>query len=331
MRVSYLAACVAIGTAILTDCAGGNFGAPNTRPQSPGINRPVAVKANLPKKGVYVSEFYGGVFGYPASNKKNGPSQCTISETSTGAFYLNGIAVDGKGNFIEPDGAQQEVNIFSGPRMCGSPVGSISDPYGQPADASSNDAIDGPIAVANIYGTDGNSGSVSVCTLQGGCSINLTNANMTYVYAVAMAPNGDCWAASRTSTSNATLTYFAGCSGSGTAATGYENSTHGGLDIDSKGNLVAIDSSGATTGQIYVYKGCNPACKMIGGPYVLHGNALYGHLNRKSTEFYAADYANDQIDVYSYSATKGLKYLYEFNNGLGNGPIGVAVNPRSKE
>jgi hypothetical protein len=274
--------------------------------------------------GIYASQFYASIInGYPHKNTANGPPTCSLS-----ASYPNGIAVDGKGNLIDPDGGTRSVIVYAGPGMCGSEIGSISDPYGQPADASSANAATGEIAVGNIFDTSG-AGSISICSISAGCTANLTNSNMYEVAGVAMANNGDCWASATNSLGTATLTYFAGCTGSGEAATGWENTYYGGLDIDASGNLVAID---AFTPALRVYSGCNPACTVVGGPFPLENDSVFGHLNKQSMTFAAGDYANGQIDVYYYSPTS-LTYWYSFNNGLdvSDDVEGAAYNPRSRQ
>ncbi len=98
--------------------------------------------------------------------------------------------------------------------------------------------------------------------------------------------------------------------------------------IDSKGNTVPLS---APTYAVYVYSGCRPACKRIGGPYSLEGQAIYGHLNANSTAFAVADYRLEQIDVYKYTP-RALIYEYSFNNGLFESSIkGVTYNRRSEE
>ena len=77
-----------------------------------------------------------------------------------------------------------------------------------------------------------------------------------------------------------------------------------------------------------VYKGCDPKCTLLGGPFALSGNTIFGHLNERSTEFVGADYQYGEIDVYKYAPTR-LTYLYSFNNGLdaGDDVEGAAFNP----
>jgi hypothetical protein len=276
--------------------------------------------------GIYVSEFYNStMWAYPNKNTGNNGPTCSITPVS----YINDLATDQVGNLIEPDGGSREVNIFTGPGTCGSLMGTISDGYGQPADAASANAATGKIAVGNIFDNSGEPGSISVCTLSGGCTSNLTNANMYELAGVAMANNGDCWGSAINSGGTATLTYFAGCAGGGVAATGFMNSSYGGLDIDNKGNLVAMDLAGE---HIWVYSGCNPACTVVGGPFSAHGESVFGHLNKQSMAYAAGDFANGEVDVYTYNPTD-VAYRYSFNNGLSASldVEGVAYNPASKQ
>ncbi len=60
------------------------------------------------------------------------------------------------------------------------------------------------------------------------------------------------------------------------------NTYYGGLDIDKNGNIVAIS---AFDSNVYVYSGCNPACTLVGGPFPMHGEAVFGHLNKQSMTF----------------------------------------------
>lgn len=285
----------------------------------------IAPNATRKKGGIYASQFSSALInGYPLSNRHNKPPTCTL-----GASYPNSIAVDRRGDLIDPDGGTHTVIVYKGPGMCGADIGSFADPYGQPSDAASANAKTGEIVVANIFGDSGAPGSLSLCTLAGGCTINLTNANMFEVAGVALAKNGDCWADATNSGGTASLTYFKKCTGAGQAATGFLNAYYGGLDIDKNGDIVAIDSFAA---QLWIYKGCNPGCIKVGGPFPLQGDTIYGHLNQASTAFVAADYVNGEIDVYKYRRT-GLIYQYSFNNGLSSADTieGAAYNPASKE
>ena len=144
-----------------------------------------------PTSGIYVSVFYGdNVLGYSAANRLNKMPLCSVS----GVSNVNGIAVDGKGDLLVPNGGSEYLTVYKGPTMCGKQIGLIADSYGQPADAAANDATSGPIVIANIRDDEGyKNGSISVCTRQGGCTVNLTNDSMYEAGGVAISNNGDCW------------------------------------------------------------------------------------------------------------------------------------------
>jgi hypothetical protein len=274
------------------------------------------------RAGLYVSQFYGSsIYGFKGSGK--GSAICTID----GVSYVNDIASDSKGDVIDPDGGSRSIIVFH-PR-CGSVLGTVRDPYGQPADAVSANATTGTIAIANIFGAGGSDGSLSLCSLKNGCTKNLTNPNMHEVVGVAMSKAGDCWASAVDAAGTANLTYFKGCAGSGKTTTGFINPSYGGLDIDAGGNIVSVS---AYSSQLYVYSGCRPRCKLIGGPFSMQGTSVYGHLNKASQAFAAADYQHGQIDLYSYSPT-AITYEGSFNTGLTPSlqVDGVTYAPRSEQ
>jgi hypothetical protein len=289
------------------------------------------------KKGIYVSQYVNSVV-YGFSNKKKsektkGPI-CQAPWKMSGPVY---VAVDGKGNLLEVDSAAlYPTNIGQGPDMCGSLAATIQDRQGYADAVASRDALNGIVAIANQwdYSNYGLApGSISVCTVAAGCTANLTNSAMYRLAGVAIDRNGNCWASALNGPSgSATLTYFQGCSGSGQQTSGYQNSGYGGLDIDKQGNIVAMSYAFNYTTTLYVYSGCNPACKLVGGPFNLLGISTAGHLNAASTKFVVADSQYGQVDIYSYSPTK-VTYKYSFNDGLNQQDVvgGVAVNPASSE
>ena len=282
---------------------------------------------DIAKRGIYASGTNSTVInGYKSRNKSNKPPFCT---TPFSVSHPSSIAVDGAGNLIDPDGGTKSIIIGQGPHMCGAMAATISDPYGQPVDASSANALTGTIAVAN----NSNQGiaGIAICAVSGGCTANLTNPAMTSIAGVAMDNSGNCWG-DATKASIATLTYFAGCAGSGVQATGFTNVDYGGIDIDAAGNLVTIDifSTGGT-GAVDVYSGCNPTCTLLSSTPLI-APAVYGHLDLHDKHLAVADIDNSQIDIYRYSPT-GVTYLYSFNNGLpaSIGVEGVAYNKRSQQ
>ncbi len=320
-RFGYAMSICATG-AFLAGCGGSqSMGATAAMPQHPvhGISAPTTVK------GIYMSDESGlenrTVFGFTQKNRKNKPPFCTL-ETGAGGE----VAVDNKGDVMLATGDAQ-LYVFKGPAMCGSQLGAI-DTNGITLDAASADAATGKIVVGNFQtiNPSGNA-DIQICSLAGGCSAELTNPKMNELAGVALSKKGDCWG-SGLSGRVATLTYFKRCSGSGQTATGFKNKFSGGLDIDKDGNLVSIDQGQG----FWVYKGCNPTCKVVGGPFPYEGGTTYGHLNEDSTALVAADWQYSQADVYAYSPTK-ITYKYSFNNGLSShyGVSGAAYNPRSKQ
>jgi hypothetical protein len=290
----------------------------------------IARSANV-GEGLYVSEstrLSGGptVFGYPGNNRGNKPAQCTIA-FGDGA---GGIATDRGGNLLVPDANDTQFWVYQGPGMCGPAIGRV-ETSGFSVDIASDDAVAGKIIVGNYKGRDASSpGNIEICRLTGGCTKSLTNPDMFEVIGVALAKNGDCWASGYGTSYNATLTYFRHCDGSGQSSTGFENKSPGGLDIDKYGNLISVDLSQG--GGFFVYKGCRPACTLVGGLFPDEGASDYGHVNRKSTEFATADYQYGQVDVYKYTPTK-MTYEYSFDNGLSqqDDVLGAAYNPGDSE
>lgn len=307
-------------------------------------------EADAVTRGIYGSVGGGNsgyVYAYPDPDRSNGSSLCSLSVNE-----LSGnIAVDRQGDLlvIGAVGSGVGVIVFAGQGLCGPELGSILDPYANAGagvlavDVASRDARSGRIVIANeqTSGT-GEHGSVSVCTLTAGCTANLKTPNMNSVERVALAPNGDCWASgyglnkSPPRRAIPMLGYFAHCRGRGVAATGFQNSEFGGIDIDDNGNLVSIDRA---FGYLYTYSGCNPVCTLVGGPFQLrkHGNPYtYGHLDGSSKHFVVAtvfavgSMRLPQLDVYSYN-TIGIRYEYSISNGITSGANGAAFSPSSKE
>jgi hypothetical protein len=291
---------------------------------------PEATKKKPPTSGIYVSEFgETELLGYAADNKANKAPVCTVQGVSS----VNGVAVDLKGNLIDPDGGSGYVIVYQGPGMCPKKqLGLISDTYGQPSDASTADGATDTIAVGNIVDKSSAPGSLSLCSLKAGtCTTNLTNGSIYHAGGVAMSPSGNCWLDAKTSSSGgAALIYFKGCAGGGVLAKGFKQTYYGGIDIDNKGQLVINDLDGEDT---YIYSGCNPTCKVVGGPFALKGESFFGKLNAANTDYAAVDRTNGDVDIYSYTG-KAIKYEYSFSKGITLSssivPEGVAQLPRSK-
>ena len=283
----------------------------------------------LPTSGIYTSQGSESgrlILGYPANDQNNDGPLC---HTKVYAEYVYDIAVDRKGNLMVPDDGGA-LFVVRGPRMCGTQViQSGIDGVGA-HDAASLDALNGKVALATV-GDSGGSYSgfgLEVCTLSGSY-YNCTSTPMMPLAddseGVAMNARGDCWLSGGLagSESEPGLWYFKGCgSRTGVLAKGWVNRSAGGLDIDRNGNLVSIDPAGPS---LYVYRGCDPKCRKIGGPYALHGQVRWGHLNEAGARFATADYTMSEIDIYEYQP-KRLTYLYSITNGIGFG-FGVAYTP----
>ena len=115
--LAFLLGAVAMGT--LAACAGNGI-SPSTPAFAPEYSNAGVIAAletpDAAKGGLYVSQFNSAsILGYKSNNKKNGAPTCNIP----GVQYLNGVAVDGKGNVIDPDGGSRSIIIFKGPGMCG--------------------------------------------------------------------------------------------------------------------------------------------------------------------------------------------------------------------
>lgn len=338
MSNSYRALAAALAVGLLSGCGGGTLSPGASTRQALGDLRVPGSPANLTavlggraapakaRSGIYVAQFLSSyVYGYPLDNSKNGPPICNIYNPYQS---VNNLGVDGHGNLMIPLEVPNEILIYKGTKLCGPWTATIADPYGQPTGAAANDAVHGTIAVVNIFDLSGPA-SISLCTVSGGCTTNLTNPELYEAGGVAMDKQGNCWASGLNASYASVLIYFAGCAGSGVAATGIAATQgYGGLDIDKAGNLVAV----SIPNSLYVYRGCRPKCKLVGGPFSLEGGTIFGHLNKNSTAFAAGDYQNGQVDIYKYTP-KSLTYLYSFNNGLSasNDVGGAAYSPRSKE
>jgi hypothetical protein len=288
----------------------------------------VSHDARAVKTGVYASSYLTtSIYAFKRGYKQggNGPI-CTIY---TGEADISDIAADPKGNFIVPEGVSNSIVVYGGPNLCGPELGTMSDPYGQPAGAASLNAATGTIVVADRGGV----GSLAICTLKNGCTKELTGTNIVgYGGGVALAKNGDCWLTSVGVRSiGARMTYWPGCTGSGEDVTGFENTSYGSLSIDKQGNLVALDSGGGATGQVWVYSGCNPACTLVGGPFPVEGNPLEGALDASGHTFGAMEttiFGGGTVDIYMYSPTM-ITYEYSFNSGLASSalPQGFTYSP----
>jgi hypothetical protein len=334
MRTTPAASIIALAAAFLGGCSSGSQNSPamlSALPSTPMSFRAVPAK-DAAKTGIYVSAFDGtAVYGFASDNRKNRAPICSVD---TGKKAINDVGVDGDGNLVIPEGRRQKISVYKGPDMCGSELGSMHDPYGQPAAAASFNAATGMVVVANIEASNREQiGNIAICTLKGGCTKKLANPNITGpAIGVALAKNGDCWLVSNNASRTAgVMTYWPRCTGHGEAVTGFQNSSDGSLSVDKHGYLVSVDHLGGTTGWLWVYSGCNPACELVGGPFPLEGRALFGALNAAGDAFGATELTG-AVDIYKYSPTE-LTYEYSFSSGFDSSdyPEGFAYSPGFKQ
>lgn len=258
---------------------------------------------------------------YTKNNSGNGPAMCTVSSGKKG---VNDVGADAKGNLIVPN-AYSGVKVYAPPftgSSCGTLLGTISEPFGQAASAAAKDAKRGTIVVGNIGGGTGT--GVVTCTLKSlGCTA-LNSPNMGTLGGVAMDEAGNCYADAFDASGTVGLWVYIGCTGTGTeltSADGFTQPYYGGIDVDNRGNLVVVsllNSTGAGPSTVTVYSGCNTGvCTVVGGPFNLQGQSVFGHLGRQNERWATFDVTNSVVEVYNYTGHgTGLKFNYSFNNGL---------------
>lgn len=308
---------------------------PSSQTRDPAAGQSVAPDAAQAE--MYVTSL-GEVWGFPARSEHDVKRHPNCVEDVQRNRYLDDIAADPYGNLIIPyvgfgthNLRPHEVAVYGGPGKCGPLLGRFHDGYGVPVDAASMNAATGTIVIANYIGPAGKPpGNIAVCTLKRGCTKELVNATIAGVgYAVALAKNGDCWLTSENGPStDVALTYWKGCTGDGETATGFQNTSVGSLSIDKQGNLVSIDSSGGRQGLLWVYSGCNPACTLVGGPFPLKGNPVYGALDAAGDRFgyLGAALGNYAVRIYKYAPTR-LTFQYGFFTGTPKDSLGFTFSP----
>jgi hypothetical protein len=275
--------------------------------------------------GIYISGS-GFVHAYRGVDRENAPPVCSIY-SSPGEDIID-IGVDRQGDLIASSNAFGFVQVFSGPTLCGRRAYTDVD-NGFPADAAALDAIHGAVVVASENGEFDSAsgkfvGQVEICAPRGDECGNLTESRpgLAASESVAISQTGDCWSAGVDNGSKNALYYFKGCQSPGVPAKRWLNNEWGGLDTDSHGNLLSLDQG---TASLYVYHGCDPICRKVGGPFALHAAAAYGHLNLRGTLFAAA--SSGAVDLYTYTP-HALTYKYSITNGA-DGISGVAFSPGS--
>jgi len=352
MRLLSAAVCTTVAAALLASCSGGNMGSMTSPGTQGGASKVQALhhagavsiipRSVLPKtqqklhgrqapqaemKGIYAAEFLGSAInGYLKNNSSNGPTICTFGGVSS----VNNVATDTVGNLIVPN-AFGGVIVGQGPTMCPTSSSTISDIYGQASDAASVNAETGPIVVGNILGP----GYVVNCTVGSLSCTELTpgSAGIGEVAGVAMDKAGNCYADSYNAAFTAVeVTYWAGCTGTGTVMSGFLNTGYGGLDVDNQGNLVSFNWHGSAGTDLWVYSISGSALTSVSDNSLTNDTAIFGHIGKQGLRLVAGAYLKGQEDIYQYSPST-LTYYYSFNNGLTSSgdTEGVAYSPSSKK
>lgn len=270
---------------------------------------------NNPIVGVYVSQFDGSKllnYNYAATGNP-------LCETGT-VKAVNGIQSDVKHELIVPSednvSAQGIVYLYKeSAHLClpNSPSASFIEPYQVPNDGFSLDG--GTFYIANHSG-------VAVCKLTRrvhGCVRNLTNAYASNdIIGVTADSSGVYGTSFNGVTEQYQLIYWKGAKGPGKLLLNL--AFPGGLYFDAAHNLVSLNDST----QLYVYSGCPSACTPH-GPFALADAATYGTLANGGSEFMTVS-VNGVIDVYQYSGTSGVTFLYSNTAGMTPSlvPLGIA-------
>ncbi len=279
-------------------------------------------------KGLYGQQFLClvgstacGGWGYPKNNSANGPFICTIGPL--GAEGVNGFGVDKAGNTMIPD-AFNGIYVFTGglttTPFCGTQIADIPDAFGQAADGASNDAMNGTIVIGHA------NGDVATCTVASN-SCTLLSPTLSGFSGVAMDSSGNCYATSAASG----LYYWAGCTGTGILQSGASGATA--LDIDNKGNVLALSQGAPST--LVVYHCASNSCSTVTSTS-LNGagsnDCVYGRLGKHNERYACGDATLGQVDVYTYLPSRTPTYLYSFNNGMtqADDVEAAAYSPSSK-
>jgi hypothetical protein len=245
--------------------------------------------------------------------KMTGPI-CTIA----GQEDVTDAGEDTAGDVYVPSGSTDAVTIFA--PNCGSRLGGYSVPYGQPvgiatylppAEARRHVKPATIVertedAVFDIVGPSDSPGNVALCTVKG-CSSDLTDPSIVEIIGGDIDSTGNVWASYINRESQPALIVWPNRKMPGKVVSGYANAGPGGLEFDTTGNLIAIDSSlpGAFS---YTCSAAYATCTS-NGSWALNGNMFFGTLTGGAHAFDIADYTYSTIDVYSYP---GFAYQYSY-------------------
>jgi hypothetical protein len=338
MRFFSAAMCTAVAVSLLAGCSGNSSSPSSSMPNGIGAGAlarhrvatlaisklPSAkfgqyrlhnVATSLPR-GIATAQFTGSggtSWVYPKNNASNAPPIC-----GNASVAVNGLGSDQAGDVVIPE-AFDGISVYAPPftaSSCGTLLATIPDSLGQAEDGAAINAASGTIVVGH------NDGIVATCTILADSCTELTSPNMLSDFVqVAMDVNGNCYADGFNSSDAISLWVYSGtpsapCTGTGVESTGFSETSIGGIDVDNKGNLVALSLGSPST--VTTYSGCaTGACTVVQAAHALTGESVYGHVGRQNARYVTGDVTNGTIEVYSYKPATGVgAMLYDFNNGL---------------
>ena len=265
--------------------------------------------------GVYVS-MAQQVNLYALPDSANLPPTCTFATN-----FSKGMAVDSVGRlWVTNTGSHQVTTYRKG--TCHRTKLTLNEPNGVPFDVaiSRNDTV----YVADIVDSAGNHGVVSVYKKGATTpSSTLTDDGMTTARAVAIDKLGNVFVSCVKERQSACIIEFA----NGQMPGKYLDVQVGiaaGLEFDTQQNLL-VDDPGAREIKSFAppYEGTRTTA------FPLRGSSDFGKLDAANQNFYASNFSQGRVDVFSYPSGT---YEYSISNGLvqSNAVIGIAVDPGSK-
>jgi hypothetical protein len=294
------------GSSISQDLTIGRNGAvsPVSATRDRSIHHLAGIASILPDAEMghlYVGQFSGSpVQEYRLNNKHNKPALCSLTGTS-----INGIAVDRAGNLWVPNGTGGGAGYTQEYAPdCGKALLNIADPNGQPADVGFDRQHH--IYILNIFGANGNPGSVDVYDKTGSLIRTLSYSTFNELIGIATDSHDNVFVSNRDSQGVADVVEFPRGKMPGTLLSGIVLGLPGAPQFDRSNNLIITDWN-TYTQNVY-------APPYNGSPAVtpMQGLSLWCPLDRKETQLYCADLGGS-VDVYAYPSGA---YEYSFTNGL---------------